>query len=84
MTDEERALRLAADWQRLHDDLHGLQPHAVDYGGYWWATFRPPGAAEAGEGGIVLLIDVVREAMTAASASIPIDQRISDYEQNIH
>ena len=80
MNEEQRARALAEEWQRAHPDLSGLEAHLVEFDGYWWASFRPPGAERPNLGGVVLLIDLARGAVSAASGSRPPEQRIADYE----
>ena len=80
MNNEEKARTMALDWQESHEELAGLVPHLAQFDGYWWASFRPPGATRPNLGGTVLLIDPAREVLTAASGSRPPAERIADYE----
>jgi hypothetical protein len=74
---------MAEDWQRSHDDLAGFVPYVEQFLGYWWASFRSPGEAEANLGGTVLLIDVARNAVAAASGSRSPSRRVADYEASL-
>lgn len=80
MTEHERALAEATDWQASEPELAGLVPHVVPYSGYWWASFRTPGLDGPMLGGVSLLIDLGRGVVLAGTASIPPDQRVATYE----
>jgi len=80
VNEEQRARALAEDWQQSHPKLAGLDAHLVEFDGYWWASFRPPGAERPNLGGVVLLIDLDRKVVSAASGSRSPEQRIADHE----
>lgn len=83
MTEEETARAMAVDWQSSHPRLAGFEPHLKKFDGYWWASFGRAGTTKPSFGGTVLLIDVPREALTAASGSCPPSKRIADYEASL-
>ncbi len=80
MDDENKARELAQNWANDNSDFKDMEIHLSEYGGYWWASFRPQGAERPNIGGNVLLIDINKGQVKPVSSSISPDQTISEYK----